>query len=284
VADSTTFPVSAPDGVTLVGRHWALPDGVTRRGAVLILHGLGEHSGRYDHVADTLLAVGLDVRSYDERGFGLSDGPRGRLPWPDAMLDDAQLMFARYEADLAALGDTRPPILLGHSMGGAVAARATTARSIRPRALVLSSPAFVPILRAAERGSLEFLSGVAPNLPLRHHISPTQLTHDPAVLADIARDPLMHNQISPRLVSAIFSAGQGALATAPDLRVPTLLQVAGRDSVVRSDASGAFAGKVPSGVATLNWYDGLFHEIYNELPLARVQVLADLQGWLKGHL
>jgi alpha-beta hydrolase superfamily lysophospholipase len=98
MADSATFPVPAPDGITLVGRHWALPDGVTRRGAVLIVHGLGKQSGRYSHVADALHAVGLDVRSCDQRGFGLSDGPRERLPWQDALLGNAQLRFERWPA------------------------------------------------------------------------------------------------------------------------------------------------------------------------------------------
>ena len=282
--ESTTFAVPTPDGITLTGRHWALPSGITRRGALLIVHGLGEHSGRYGHVADALHAIGLEVRSYDQRGFGLSDGPQGRLPWPDALLDDVQLVFTRYEAELSAQGDTVPPVLLGHSMGGAVAARAVTSRSIRPRALVLSSPAFEPVLAAPERGTLEFLSGPAPNLPLRHHIVPEQLTHDPDIIEDFKADRLVHNQISPRLIMAILNAGQGALAMAPDLRVPTLLQVAGQDSVVRAQRSREFAGKSPAQVTSLLWYDALFHEVYNESPADRARALADLQTWLRGRI
>ena len=237
-----------------------------------------------DHVADALHAIGLEVRSYDQRGFGRSEGPRGRLPWPDALLDDAQLMYARYEVELMAQGETKPPVLLAHSMGGAVAARAVTLRSVRPRALVLSSPAFVPVLSAAERGAIEFLSGTAPNLPLRHHIRPEQVTHDPDVIQAIKADPLMHNHVSPRLIMSIISAGTGAMATAPALTVPTLLQVAASDSVVRPEKSRQFAEAMPEGAATLRSYAGLFHEIYNESPAARARVLADLQDWLKTQL
>jgi alpha-beta hydrolase superfamily lysophospholipase len=282
--ESTTFHLTAPDGVVLTVRQWTLPAQVTRRGAVFIIHGIGEHSGRYGHVAEALHAIGLDVRSYDQRGFGLSQGPQGRLPWPDALLDDALLMYARYEADLAAQGESTAPVLLAHSMGGAIAARIVTARSIRPRALVLSSPAFEPVLSPAARGSLELFSGTAPNLPLRHHIQPEQLTHDPDIRKAITTDPLMHNHVSPRLVMGIITAGMGAMAMAPTLKVPTLLQVAGSDSVVKPERSREFAGRMPAGFSQLHWYDELFHEIYNESPADRARVLGDLQAWLKSHV
>jgi alpha-beta hydrolase superfamily lysophospholipase len=278
---STPFTMKMPDGITLTGRDWPLPGHVTRRGAILVIHSVGEHSGRYGHVADALHAVGLHVRSYDQRGFGQSEGPPGRLPWPDALRDDAQAMFGKYETDLAAQGETRPPFLLAHSMGGAIAARIVTARSVRPRGLVLSSPAFDPVLSAAERGAIEFFSGTAPNLPLRHHIRPEQLTHDTDVIQAIKNDILMHNHVSPRLVMSIIAAGQGALCTAPALHVPTLLQVAGRDSVVVAARSRDFAQALPGGVGCLLWYDDLFHEIYNESPPDRARVLSDLQTWLK---
>jgi alpha-beta hydrolase superfamily lysophospholipase len=282
--ESTTFTVPAADGVMLTVRQWTLPARVTRRGAVLIIHGVGEHSGRYDQVAEALHAIGLHVRSYDQRGFGLSQGAQGRLPWPDALLDDALLMYARYEAELAAQGESTPPVLLAHSMGGAVAARIVTARSARPRALVLSSPAFEPVLTPAARGSIEFFSGTAPNLPLRHHIQPDQLTHDPDVKKAITTDPLMHNHVSPRLVMSIITAGQGAMGMASTLKVPTLLQVAGRDAVVNPDRAREFAAAMPAGYSHLCWYDELFHEIYNELPADRARVLADLQAWLRSQL
>ncbi|HYN07548.1 MAG TPA: alpha/beta hydrolase [Vicinamibacterales bacterium] len=284
MSSSTPFKVTMPDGMTLIGRDWPLPGHVTRRGAVLLIHGVGEHSGRYDHVADALHAVGLHVRGYDQRGFGVSQGPQGRLPWSDALQDDAQLMYAKYEADLAAQGESRPPFLLAHSMGGAVAARIVTARSVRPRGLILSSPAFDPVLSAAERGAIEFFSGSAPNLPLRHHIRPEQVTHDPDVIQAIKDDILMHNHVSPRLVMSIITAGQGALATAPTLTVPTLLQVAGSDSVVVPAKSRDFAQALPDGVGCLLWYEHLFHEIYNESPPDRARVLSDLQTWLKSQL
>jgi alpha-beta hydrolase superfamily lysophospholipase len=282
--ESTTFPVPASDGVVLIVRQWTLPPQVTRRGAVFIIHGVGEHSGRYDHVAEALQAIGCDVRSYDQRGFGLSQGPQGRLPWPDALQDDAQLMYARYEADLAAQGKSTPPVVLAHSMGGAIAARIVTARSVRPLAMVLSSPAFEPVLTPAARGSVEFFSGTAPNLPLRHHIQPDQLTHDPEIKKAITKDPLVHNHVSPRLVMSIITAGQGAMAMAPTLTVPTLLQVAGKDSVVKPGRSREFAGLMPAGFSQLRWYDDLFHEIYNESPADRARVLSDLQAWLRSHL
>ena len=123
------------DGTTIFLREWPVPEGTEQRGAVLLVHGLGEHSGRYAHVAERLTALGLHVRGYDHRGHGESEGPRGSVPRPEALLDDLRAVFE----DLADGG--APPFLLGHSLGGATAARAATGGWVTPRGLVLSSPA-----------------------------------------------------------------------------------------------------------------------------------------------
>src|SRR5262245_39608206 len=108
-----------PDGTEIFLREWPVPDGTEPRGALLLVHGLGEHSGRYAHAAERLAALGLHVRGYDHRGHGDSGGPRGSVPHPEALLDDVRAVFD----DLAtSAGGT--PFLLGHSLGGAVAARA----------------------------------------------------------------------------------------------------------------------------------------------------------------
>ena len=123
------------DGVALSVRDWPVPEGIEQRGSILLVHGLGEHSGRYAHVADRLARKGLAVRGYDHRGHGGSGGARGAIPHPEAMLDDLRAVFD----DLR--GEGEPPFMLGHSLGGAVAARAATGGWVTPAGLVLSSPA-----------------------------------------------------------------------------------------------------------------------------------------------
>ena len=99
-----------------------MPDGVARRGSILLVHGLGEHSGRYGHVAGRLAALGLEVCGYDLRGHGRSEGPRGSIPHSDALLEDLRHVFDELDRRGRAAGDEAPPLLLGHSLGGTIAA------------------------------------------------------------------------------------------------------------------------------------------------------------------
>ena len=138
---TTLEPLRLPDGAAIFLREWPVPAGVARRGSVLLVHGLGEHSGRYAHVAERLAALGLHARAYDHRGHCESGGPRGSVPGPDALLDDLRAVFEDLHAGARSAGDGAPPFLLGHSLGGAVAARAATGGWVAPRGLILSSPA-----------------------------------------------------------------------------------------------------------------------------------------------
>src|SRR5690348_9233821 len=120
------------DGRRLCVHDW--PQAGARAG-VLIVHGLGEHAGRYGALAQWFNARGYTVRSYDQCGHGQSPGRRGALPRPLALLDDLAEVYGGFAAALPA-----PPLLLGHSMGGLVALRAVLDRRVAPPALVLSSP------------------------------------------------------------------------------------------------------------------------------------------------
>lgn len=281
---SQTFTVRTPDGVDLLVRDWPLAAGATCRGSALIVHGVGEHSGRYEHVAACLTEMGLAVRCHDQRGFGQSGGPKGLLPKEDALIYDAKMIYDASAADAASRGDHMPPFLIGHSMGGGVAARAVTGKWITPRGLVLSSPAIEPLLTPVQRALALTANLVAPNLQRPHGIDPETLTHDPDVVAAIRRDPLMHDRVTPRLVVSMINNGKRALGDAPMLRVPTLLLVAGDDKVVVANASRTFAERTPPGTCELHLYDGLFHEVFNERQPDRVRVFGDLRRWVLAQL
>lgn len=105
------------NGTELFVREWPA---LRRRGSLLLVHGLGEHSGRYAHVAAVLNDAGLHVRAYDQRGFGRSGGARATLPHADALVDDATAMFDALAAEARAAGEPAP-FVVGHSMGGLVA-------------------------------------------------------------------------------------------------------------------------------------------------------------------
>jgi alpha-beta hydrolase superfamily lysophospholipase len=268
------------DGIKLHVRDWPLAPGVRRRGAALIVHGLGEHSGRYAHVAAALNEIGIAVRSYDHRGFGQSGGRRAVLAHADALLDDAKLMFDRLAADARAAGDRAPPFLIGHSMGGALAARAVTGGWIKPRGLVLSSPGLKTHLPALAQRAIRAAAWFAPNFMCDHGLPLGKISHDAEVLIEAQNDPLNHRMATPRLIAFILDAGRQARRDAAKLNVPTLLLVAGDDHLVDPAGSRQFAEAAPKELVTLHWYDGLYHEIFNEREPDRGRVLGDLRNWI----
>ncbi|HET6806594.1 MAG TPA: alpha/beta hydrolase [Frateuria sp.] len=273
-ASGGTFDwLALADGRRLCVHDWPLADA---RAGVLIVHGLGEHAGRYGRLAAWFNARGYAVRSYDQRGHGRSPGRRGALSRPLELLDDLAEVHARFAAGLPA-----PPVLLGHSMGGLVALRAVLDRRVDPRALVLSSPALRAWTPAWEQALAARLVRVLPNLPLRSGLPFEALSHESAVVAAYRSDPLRSGWITPRLARFIFESGRHCIARAASLPLPTLLLVAGADRLVDARGSRAFAAAAqPSGQLTTRVYETLFHELFNEAEPARGHVLADLEAWL----
>lgn len=281
---ASTSEIEAADGTTLFVRHWPAANDAARNGAALLVHGLGEHSGRYGHVAAALNVLGLDVWAHDHRGFGKSKGARARIPHPESLLDDTKLVFEKLAQSGSGTVATAPPILLGHSMGGAIAARAVTGGWIEPRALVLSSPGLRSHLNPVLRGAARLLNAVLPNLVLPHGLPLHTISHDLQVLAEAKDDPLNHAMISPRITTFILDAGETAIRDAGRLAVPTLILAAGDDRLVDAQGARDFAGGAPVGLCTLKIYDGLWHEVFNESEPDRTQVLLDLSQWLRERL
>lgn len=261
-----------PDGAVLVRRQWPCDDAA--RG-VLIVHGLGEHSGRYRHVAAWFNARGWDVCSYDQRGHGRSPGSRGKLQHPDDLLTDLATIYAGY-----ARGFDTSPLLLGHSMGGLVAARAVLDGCVKPAGLVLSSPAMRSFTPAVLRRVAHVLAPVLPHVPFDNGLPLDVSSHDPAVGPAARADPLCSTRITPRLADFIFRAGPSCIADAAALDVPTLLLVAGADRVVDPAGSRDFAAAAGE-VLSLHEFDGLYHELFNEAEPGRSEVMACLERWLE---
>ena len=265
----------AMDGENLAIQEWPLDDGLAMRGVVLLVHGLGEHAGRYDHLAQTLNGWGFAVRGYDHYGHGASGGARGDLPSDGRLLDDLADVVDSTRA-LSPRG--APLVLLGHSLGGLVAAH-FVALNIRPvQALVLSSPALDAGLNRFQSLLLSVLSPVAPRLRLSNGLDVNRLSHDPAVIKAYQADRLVHNRISVRLARFIADAGPATLALAPQWHVPTLLMYAGSDQLVNPLGSRAFAEAAPSRFVSARCFEAMHHEIFNEPD--REAVFDTLRQWL----
>lgn len=270
---SIVSSLSMADGVSLCVRDWPLADA---HGAVLLVHGLGEHSGRYQRMAAWFHQRGYAVRGYDQRGHGLSPGSRGSLRHGDDLLRDLPLVYDDYASTLA-----HPPLLLGHSMGGLVALRAVLDGRLAPPGLLLSSPALRSWESAGMIALARWLTRIFPGLPLRNGLDFDKLSHDRQVVTDYRGDPLRHGRITPRLADFIFRAGAACIADAAKLAVPTLLLVADSDGIVDPAGSRAFAREAArSGQLTTRFFSNLYHELFNETEPGRGQVLMQLADWL----
>ena len=298
--------LTTADGVILQLREWPCE---RPHGSVLIVHGLGEHIGRYLHVAQHLNDWGWNVIGYDQRGHGASEGPRGRLTAADDLLLDLSRVI-----DSVRAAHDGPLVLLGHSLGGLVAARFVAegvplqaVRAGRPGsadqagsagsangdgsspvepalwhrkvdALVLSSPALDTGMRAAQKALLAVLGPLTPNLGVGNGLKPDWISRAPAVVTAYTRDPLVHDRIAPRLARFLVDSGPFVLQRAPAWTVPTLLMYAGSDRCVEPAGSAAFAAAAPHAVVSVRRFQPLYHEIFNEPE--QVEVFAALHDWL----
>ena len=269
----------ARDGTRLMLRRWSqVRSGQgAERGTMVLVHGLGEHIGRYDHVAARLRHWGFAVVGFDQRGHGCSQGPRGGLRRSDDLLEDLAVVV-----DLARQGRAGQLVLLGHSMGGQVAASFVAGR-IRPvEGLVLSSPALDPGLSAFNRGLLALMSRLAPDFALSSRLDARLVSHDPQVERDYRDDSLVHGLVTARLVRAIVDGGAQVRRQASQWSVPTLLMWAGADKLVAPSGSAEFAARAPGAVVEAHCFEHDFHEVFNEPD--KEQVFARLRDWLDRHV
>jgi alpha-beta hydrolase superfamily lysophospholipase len=262
--------LTTTDGLTLHVREWPRPDA---RGTVLIVHGLGEHIGRYAHIAAQLNAWGWNVVGHDQRGHGASEGARGALAQRDDLLRDLALVIDAVRAQ-----NPGPLVLFGHSLGGLVAARFVAERLRAVDALVLSSPALDAGMNAFQKLLLAVLGPLAPNLAVNNGLKPAWISRDPAVVRAYVADPLVHDRVTPKLVRFIVDGGEFVRARAARWAVPTLLLWAGSDRCVAPAGSAALAAAAPKSMLTARAFGPLFHEIFNE-PEQR-EVFAVLGDWL----
>jgi alpha-beta hydrolase superfamily lysophospholipase len=265
--------LSTPDGETLALRR--LPTAEPARAVVVVVHGLGEHAGRYHEVAELLHEWGFAVWAHDHHGHGESTGTRGGVPSELRLVDDLALVVDDARRENPGV----PVVLLGHSLGGLVAA-SLVARGVRPvDGLVLSSPGLDPGLSGFQKALLAVLPRIAPNLRVGNGLDDNYLSHDPAVVQAYRDDPLTHDRIGSRLARFLAFEGATVQQAAARWPVPTLLIFAGDDRLVRPAASRAFAAAAaPSGMVEAQCFETLYHEIFNELEAE--PVFAALQRWL----
>lgn len=264
-------------GVRLFRRSW-LPAGAARA-AVVIVHGYAEHSGRYDWFGEQLANAGFAVHAYDLRGHGRSDGPRARVRSFREHLDDLAAFLELVRAE-----SPGPLFLLGHSMGGLVAALYVAVRRPAIHGLILSGPAVARPSRGARvLGSIAGLvAKVAPGLPTRK-LAATAVSRDPAVVKAYDEDPLVYRGGIPATTIAAFGRAVDRLhREAGNIRVPLLIVHGTADELASPEGSQDLFDRVGSSDRVFKQYEGLAHEVLNEPE--KETVLADIRRWLESHV
>ena len=261
-------------GRRIFWRSWT-PDDAPARAVIVLVHGVGEHSGRYDHVVARLAGEGYAVHTADHRGHGRSDGPRALIEDMDNVVADADTLV-----DMAVAAQPGVPVfMLGHSMGGLIGLRYALAHPDRLAGLILS--AALAQLDAVPR-PLELvgraLSVIAPRAPLIA-IDPALVSRDPAVVENYRSDPLVHHgKVPARTAVGLADATELFPATVGAITVPTLILYGTADGLCTPQGSVMLAERIGAADLTVKAYDGLFHEILNEPE--RETVLDDIMAWL----
>jgi len=270
--------IRAFDGTKLKARWWRRPE---PRGLVIIAHGFGEHGGTYERVAETLgAAIQVDVIAPDLRGHGLSPGRRGVVRAFDDLTGDLQSVVD-WSARERLPG---PHFLLGHSNGGQVALRMMLRQPASIAAMVLSNPALrvaMPIPPAKLKVG-RLLLKYAPWITLRGELRPDLLTRDLAIQEEHRSDPLRHGRMSAPLFFGMVEGGEMVIASAGEIRIPTLVLVGGQDPIIDPAAAREFFDRLGSEDKTMHLYPKMLHEPMSEL--GREQVFDDLVRWLSPRL
>lgn len=275
--NTSVFEIKTYDGLRLHARRW-IPEGSVRA-VICLVHGLGEHSGRYAHVAEAFNAAGYAVYALDLRGHGLSEGKRGHASGFTALMDDIGQLLECAAGEQAGL----PLFLYGHSLGGSLVIYYALRRMARLAGVIAASPLIrLTVPPEAHRIQLsKALCRIWPSLTLSNGIDRAALSRDEAIVDAYRGDPLVHDRVSVRLGLDMLRSGIWNLRHAPDLRCPMLVMHGREDRITSPKASHDFCVNAGEACAYKLWLD-CAHELHNEPE--RRKVFDFVIDWIDGRI
>lgn len=245
---------------------------------ILIVHGLGEHSGRYGNFFDRF-SRSYSICAMDLRGHGRSGGQRGHISSFYEYFSDVRYFIGFIRNSLK----INKIIIIGHSMGGLIAVRCAQEYGREIEGLIVSSPLLrikVPVPRAkAFIGRL--VSSVIPRLSMSNGLDPSFLSHDSTVVEAYVADPLVHTRVTARWFTEVLMAMEQANDKASTLTLPSLFLHAGDDRLTDIEGTKSLFERIPPGNKELKIYQGFYHELFNET--GKEQVFSDVERWLRLH-
>lgn len=274
--EAVSIDIHVSRGLKLPGRVWC---SARPRALIAIVHGLGEHSGRYAALASDLVRARYTVVSLDLPGHGETPGPRGDIPsWPQLRDQIVPAMFTAYRG-LPDQPMDLPVILLGHSMGGVIALDHALSHPKGLHAVVLSAPALRTAMPPWWKLALANVARMAaPTAGFPNGLDTDGLSRDPEVIRAYREDPLVHDRISPRTYFAFMEAAARCRRDVRSLEVPTLMLQGMADRCVDPKGALEAAGSAPHEMMRFVTLRDAFHETFNDT--GREAVIRDLVGWL----
>jgi alpha-beta hydrolase superfamily lysophospholipase len=265
-------------GLRLAFRTWETP---WPRAAIVLVHGLGDHSGRYEAFGRAMAGFGMSTFAADLRGHGRSEGRRGHVPSFHTFL----LELDRFQRDVAGMVPFRlPTFVVGVSLGGLIALRYLEEYDSRFRGAVICSPWLatampVPRWKVMFAGAFDrFL----PALPFRSGLDPDDFTRDADVVEAYRADPLVHGSITPRLFAQSSAAMGLVLQRSDRIRAPLLFMLGGDDRVVSTERTLRFARSMSGGDVSIRVLPEHRHELLQEVD--RAATFRRIRDWITAHL
>ncbi len=268
------FSWKSPSGKEIYAQGWE-PQGKPRA-IVLLIHGMGEHSSRYQHVAEFFNSKGIAVLANDRIGHGKSKGKRGHVPKYDQLLDDIVKLHSEATRKYSGI----PVFLYGHSMGGGIVLQYVLRNPKNGlKGVIATSPAlqlaFEPPAFKVFLGKV--MRGLYPGFSQTNEINPQHISRDKAVVDAYIKDPLVHNLITAETGMGLLQWGKDIIAKAQEIKIPLLLMHGDKDQLTSHKGTETLAAKL-KGDVTLKIWEGLFHETHNEPE--KEEVLQFILNWL----
>lgn len=266
------------DGLKMHSKGWT-PE-KEPKAVVCLIHGLGEHIGRYEHVGAAFVEAGYAMLGFDLRGHGKSGGTRGHAPSADAFFKDIEA----FVQDAANRYPSAPRFLYGHSLGGLLTLSYAVTHNADVKGLIVSSPGLRTAIHEQKAKLIlaKILGSLAPTVTLASELDTSALSRDPQVVKDYVNDPLVHDKITTGFGKAGLVVTDLVFQNASKLAVPLLLAYCSGDQIAFPRGSEEFARLAPQGLVTLKRFEGLYHEPHNEPEKA--EVFKTYIGWLDAQV
>jgi alpha-beta hydrolase superfamily lysophospholipase len=272
-----SFTWQTSDHVKLVGQSWKISK--KEKAVIVLVHGLGEHCLRYQHLADFFNNAGISVISFDLRGHGQSEGVRGHVASYDAVCDDIEFVIEKSRKDSPKI----PIFLYGHSLGGELVLYYLLKRKPELKGAIVTAPLLIPGASVPpwKMVMAKIMDRIAPTFTLPNGLDRSGLSRDPEVEKKYSSDPLVHDMVSARLGMELLNKGQYILDHAKELKTPLLIMQGSADRLVDVPKTLEFSQKANHS-STLKIWDGHYHELHNEPD--KLDVMKFELNWLNKQL